>query len=104
MAKKTTEQEMIRAALRRPERRWFFSWRTSRGRGDWPGKWSFFFDWNATTLSIGKPKKKFHGPEVTESQFNFSFKVRPFGIICFWGQERLFWIGDWAWKKSLRSG
>jgi hypothetical protein len=102
MAKKRTpEQEAIRAAKKRPEKRFHFSRRMSWGWGDRPCKWGFFTNWTSFTIDIGEPKVKFHGPEVPESKFGFTVATRPFSIICFWERKRLFWIGDWEWKKGL---
>ncbi len=102
--KRTPEYEAIRVAKKLPERKRFIGWRMAWAWGDWPFKWGFFTNWTSFTLDLGKPKKKFYGPEVPESKFGFTFATRPFSIICFWEGERRFWIGDREWKKGLPDG
>lgn len=84
-----------------PERRWFLSRRMLWASGKWPTKWGFLInDWGFG-FHFGEPKIKFHNSDLPEPQFSFRFDLKPFSMIAFWGQKRLFWIGDWAWKKSL---
>ncbi len=105
MVKRYSDQsKALRAAWDRPEKWFHFSRRMIWGHGTWPFNWGFFFGGGAITIEIGEPKNRAHGSEVPESQITLSATARPFGIICFWEQKRLFWIGNWAWKKGLRSG
>lgn len=102
MAKKRTpQQEAISRAKRLPERKRFIGWRMVWAHGKWPCRWGLFTNWTSFTIDIGEPKVKFYGPDVPESKFGFRFAIRPFGVLCFWERKRLFWIGDWEWKKSL---
>lgn len=104
MSKKTTpEQEAIRAALRQPERRAFFSRRFSWGFGMWPCRWGFFFDWKSLTINFGEGESH-HGSSVPTHKFGITFTVWPFCILCFWKEKRIFWIGDREWKKGLFKG
>ena len=99
--KRTPEQEAISRAKKLPDRKGFVGWRMAWGRGSWPFRWGFFTNWTNFVISLGGPTVQGHIPDVPKSKFEFTFETRPFGIICFWKQKRLFWIGDWEWKKSL---
>lgn len=105
MAKeRDAQQDALRAAWDKPEKWFHFSRRMIWSHNTWPFKWGLFLGGGAIAIDIGEPKNRINGSEVPESQFTFSATARPFGIICFWEQKRIFWIGDWGWKKELRSG
>lgn len=101
---RSTQQDAIRAAWNKPEKHFHFSRRMIWSHGKRPFKWGFFLGGGVLAIDIGELKNRFNGPEMPESQLTFSITVRPFGIICFWEQKRILWIGDWEWKKGLRSG
>lgn len=85
-----------------PERRWFLSRRLFWANGRWPGKWGVLVTRRRLSFNAGEPKVRFHRSlDMPEAQLIFSFSWRPFGVIAFWGEKRLFWIGDRTWKKSL---
>ncbi len=102
--KDSDQSKALRAAWDKPEKFFHFSRRMIWGHGKWPLKWGFFFGGGAIAIDIGEPKNRVNGSEVPESQLTLSATARPFGIICFWGQKRILWIGDREWKKGLRSG
>jgi len=96
MAKKRTpEQEAIRVAQRRPERKWFVSRRLC-----WVFRqhWGFSIDWSGFSLSIGP----IEGTDHPKSVFLVHLGWRPFAFDIFWRSECIVWIGDWEWKKGLR--
>lgn len=104
MAKeRTAQQEAIRQASKIPEKRAFCSTRMCWANGAWPCQWSFYTDWRGFSVDIGDPKIRFNGPDIPEPKFGFSFDLRPFRVIAFWGMRRLFWIGDWEWKRRLHA-
>lgn len=101
MAKKRTpEQEAIRRAMKMPDRRAFSSRYMSWAYGAWPCRWGVFSDWTSFSISF---EGKAHGAPVPGTGFVFKFGVRPFSIICFWEEKRIFWVGDWEWKRGLRA-
>ena len=98
------QQAAIRRASKVPEQRAFCSKRMCWANGAWPCRWDFYTNWRGFGVGIGTPKTKFNGPDVPEPLFSLFLDLKPFKIISFWGMKRLFWIGDWAWKKELHAG
>jgi len=70
--------------------------------GSRPFRWSFFTNLHGFTLDLGRPKNKVHGETISESKFTLDLHTHPFGLLCFWKTRRLFWIGDWEWKRALK--
>lgn len=105
MAKKRTpEQEALRRAFDEPERRWFANRNMVWAFGMWPCRWGFFFDWKSLTIDVGEYTDGPANQSWTRYILGITFSVWPFAIICFWKQKRIFWIGDWAWKRRLFKG
>ena len=105
MAKKRTpEQEAISRAKKLPERRAFCSRRMAWVHGKRPFKWSFFTNWRGFSLSMGEVEGASEKETAPQPKVLVSLDWRPFGFVIWWRGERLVWIGDWEWKKSLRNG
>jgi hypothetical protein len=73
-------------------------------RGDRPAKWSVFTNWRGFCLSIGELEGATAKETAPQPKFLMELNQRPFGFSIFWYGKRLVWIGDWEWKKALRSG
>ena len=97
---RTAEQEAIRAAQRRPERKRFVNRRMAWG---FFGVWSFFTDWTSVSVSVGQVGGRAEKETCPKPVFLFSFGVTPFSAVMFWRSKRLFWIGDWEWKRELNA-
>ena len=52
-------------------------------------------------LGLGKPWQRMGGDGMPVSQLTFGFAFKPFYVILWWGFKRVFWIGDWEWKRAL---
>lgn len=102
MAKeRTPEQEALSRANRLPERKWFIGRRMAWAKGTRPIKWSFFTNWRGFSLSFGDVESVSDNDTAPKAIFLMSLDWRPFGFVIWWRSERLVWVGDWEWKKSL---
>jgi hypothetical protein len=69
MAKKRTpEQEAVRKAMKKPERRWFMSRLHAFG----PFFWT---NYNEVSICWGEPKNRFHGEQVPEHNWTIWFRL-----------------------------
>lgn len=102
MAKKYTDQQKaLKLAWLRPEKPLHFSRDACRGSGSWPCVWKFWTNGLRLHIGLGKPWKRMGGVGMPVSQLTFGLILKPFSIILWWGLKRLFWIGDWEWKRAL---
>lgn len=104
MAKKkqrTPEQEAIRTAMRRPERRWHIDRRMFWVKSE---NWSYFTNWRGFSLSVGEIKGASDKDSAPKSVLLVSLDWRPFGFSIWWRSRHLVWIGDWEWKRVLKNG
>lgn len=69
--------------------------------GNWPCVWKFWTNGVRLHLGLGKPWKRMGGEDMPVSQVTFGFVLKPFSIILWWGNERIFWTGDRKWKRAL---
>ena len=88
------DTDAIKKAWAVPTKNWFVSKQVARCRGERPFHWAFFTNYRGFTVEMGRPKVKYHGPEVPESQFTGSFGWWPFRVIVFWHRRCLCWIGN----------
>ena len=97
---RTAEQEAIRAAQRRPEKKWFANRRMAWGFFE---GWSFFTDWTSMSVSVGQVGGRAEKETAPMPVFLFSFGITPIYASMFWRNKHIFWIGDWEWKRGLRA-
>ena len=88
------DNDAIKKAWAVPTKDWFVSKQVARCRGKRPFPWSFFTNYRMVNITIGKPAVKYHGPEVPESKFIWTFGWWPFKFIVFWHRRCLCWIGS----------
>lgn len=100
MTTKTAEQEAIQAAQRRPEKKRFANRRMAWAFFE---EWSFFTDWTSMSMSIGQVGGRAEKETCPMPVFLFSFGIAPFNASIFWRSKRIFWIGDWKWKRELHA-
>lgn len=102
MTKKYTDQQKaLKLAWLHPEKPLHFSKDACRGAGYRPCVWKFWTNGVKFNLGLGKPWVHMGGKGMPVSQFTFGAALKPFNIILWWGNTRLFWIGDWEWKREL---
>ena len=63
--------------------------------------WKVWTNWVRLHVGVGESWKGMGGAGMPVSQLTFGCAFKPFNIILWWGNERVFWIGDRAWKRAL---
>lgn len=102
MAKKYTDQQKaLKLAWLKPVKRFHLTRHACRADGRWPCVWKVWTNGVRLHVGVGKPWGRMGGKGMPVSQLTFGIVADPFSITLWWGNTRLFWIGDWEWKKAL---
>ena len=91
---------MTRKKVEVPRWRFYMCRRYATAAGPWPFTWGWFTNWWGFSVNLGEPKEITKG-RMKVSRIVFSCSVKPLHAIAWWYGRRIFWIGDWKWKKDL---